>query len=72
MAVDVSNGSIEPTDTELLQLCDLLTTEEKISLLAAKSIWETPEIARLNIPALKVSMMDVAVIVATSSSRRHR
>lgn len=32
-----------------------LTLEEKITLLAAKNIWETPEIDRLGIPSLKVS-----------------
>jgi beta-glucosidase len=33
-----------------------LTLEEKITLLAAKNIWETPEIDRLGIPSLKVSV----------------
>ena len=35
-------------------LLSSLTLDEKISLLAARSTWETAEIRRLNIPALKV------------------
>jgi beta-glucosidase len=35
-------------------LLEKLTIDEKISLLAAKNVWETQEIERLNIPSLKV------------------
>ncbi|KAH7136306.1 glycoside hydrolase superfamily [Dactylonectria macrodidyma] len=44
-----------PSDSDLLNLLSQLTTGEKISLLAGKNSWETPEIDRLNIPSLKVS-----------------
>lgn len=35
-------------------LLALLTLDEKISLLSAKNVWETPEIERVGIPSLKV------------------
>jgi beta-glucosidase len=44
-----------PSDTELQALVSQMTLEEKISMLAGKSTWETYPIPRLNIPALKVS-----------------
>lgn len=46
-----------PTDAELLELLSQLTTSEKISLLAGKNSWETQNIDRLNIPSLKVRVV---------------
>lgn len=40
---------------DLQALLGQMTLEEKITLLAAKNIWETPAIERLQIPSLKVS-----------------
>ena len=54
MAVDPQLHRSEPTDEALQNLCAQLTADEKISLLAAKNVWETPEIERLDIPSLKV------------------
>ena len=39
-------------------LLDRMSLDEKITLLAAKNIWETPEIERLGIPSLKVSFLN--------------
>lgn len=38
----------------LIALLGALTLDEKISLLSAKNIWETPEVERVGIPSLKV------------------
>lgn len=44
-----------PTDDELKALVSQLTLDEKLLLLAAKNVWETHGIDRLNIPSLKTS-----------------
>lgn len=54
MAIDLKSAQAEPTDQDLQSLVKQLTLDEKISLLAAKNVWETPAIDRLNIPSLKV------------------
>lgn len=41
-------------------LLDQMTLDEKITLLAAKNVWETPEIDRLGIPSLKVSLLTLS------------
>jgi beta-glucosidase len=38
----------------LSDLVGKMTLDEKIMMLAAKNIWETPSIERLGIPSLKV------------------
>lgn len=43
-------------DLEVQDLVSRLTVDEKISLLAGKTTWETTPIERLNIPSLKVSV----------------
>ncbi|KAK9482561.1 family 3 glycoside hydrolase [Lipomyces starkeyi] len=43
------------SDTEIAELVEQLTLEEKISMLVGQNAWETRAIDRLNIPALKVS-----------------
>ncbi|KAL5387317.1 hypothetical protein DPSP01_003541 [Paraphaeosphaeria sporulosa] len=40
---------------DLNALLEKLTLDEKISLLSAKNVWETPEIDRVGIPSLKVT-----------------
>lgn len=40
---------------DLSELVDQMTLDEKIMMLAAKNIWETPPIDRLGILSLKVS-----------------
>jgi hypothetical protein len=39
---------------DLNALLEKLTLDEKILLLSAKNVWETPEIDRVGIPSLKV------------------
>jgi beta-glucosidase len=39
---------------DMNELLRKLTLNEKILLLSAKNIWETPEIERVGIPSLKV------------------
>ena len=56
MAITPRSNRVEPSDDELKQLCSQLTEDEKISLLAAKNVWETPEIERLGVPSLKVRL----------------
>ncbi|KAJ4298099.1 hypothetical protein N0V90_005998 [Kalmusia sp. IMI 367209] len=48
------NGSIQSSEA-LKAVLQELTLDEKISLLSAKNIWETPEIERVGIPSLKVT-----------------
>ncbi|KAF1848238.1 glycoside hydrolase family 3 protein [Cucurbitaria berberidis CBS 394.84] len=47
-------GDKNGTD-DLRHLLDQMSLEEKITMLAGKNVWETPEIDRLGIPSLKVS-----------------
>ncbi|KAH7085349.1 glycoside hydrolase superfamily [Paraphoma chrysanthemicola] len=49
-----TNGSIGH-DEKLEDLAARMTLEEKITFLAAKNIWETPDIQRVGIPSLKVT-----------------
>ena len=42
---------------DMKALLGVLTLDEKISLLSAKNIWETPEIERVGIPSLKVNIL---------------
>ncbi|PSN60028.1 glycoside hydrolase [Corynespora cassiicola Philippines] len=42
-------------DESLQALVGQMTLEEKIKMLSAKNVWETPEIDRLGIPSLKVT-----------------
>ncbi|KAF2000125.1 glycoside hydrolase family 3 protein [Amniculicola lignicola CBS 123094] len=47
-----TNGNVKG---ELDALLEKMTLDEKITMLAAKNIWEIPEIERLDIPSLKVT-----------------
>ena len=47
----MTNGEHAEEPTALLER---MTLDEKILMLAAKNVWETPEIDRLGIPSLKV------------------
>lgn len=47
-----------------------LTIDEKIKLLSAKNIWETPEIERLGIPSLKVSVVHLDIRFTKRLSNR--
>ncbi|KIV98805.1 uncharacterized protein PV09_09455 [Verruconis gallopava] len=55
MTVDSLRRALNSSDEDIVKLCGLLTIDEKLSLLAAKNIWETQEISRLGIPSLKVT-----------------
>ena len=46
---------------DLIELIDQMTLDEKIMMLGAKNIWETPSIDRLGIPSLKVSHSIICV-----------
>lgn len=52
----VTNGVSAESDSTLRALLHELTLEEKISMLAAKNVWETADVERLGIPSLKVSV----------------
>lgn len=62
----------EPSDEELKTLIQQLTLEEKISLLAGKSTWETASISRLDIPSLKVSYWAGASYPLQSKPPKHQ
>jgi len=47
------NGHVDASE-DLSALLGSLTLDEKILLLSAKNIWETPAIERVGIPSLKV------------------
>jgi beta-glucosidase len=47
------NGHVNASE-DMGALLERLTLDEKILLLSAKNIWETPAIERVGIPSLKV------------------
>ena len=53
----VSNGVSAESESSLHALLRELTLEEKISMLAAKNVWETADVERLGVPSLKVSVV---------------
>ncbi|KAF2433366.1 hypothetical protein EJ08DRAFT_583929 [Tothia fuscella] len=55
MAIDIPSQIVEWSDEDLKSLANLLTLQEKISLLSLENVWETAPIPRLNIPSLKVT-----------------
>ena len=53
----VINGVPAEGESNLHALLSELTLEEKISMLAAKNVWETADVERLGIPSLKVNLI---------------
>lgn len=53
--MSVQTNGVAAESSELRQLLEKLTLEEKIGMLAAKNIWETKDVERLGVPSLKVS-----------------